>query len=115
MARAAADTLAELPLPIRSRLGQVPVFLADRPTVSQIESGIDARALGLFAGPTQIDGESSESTYNPAQITLFVRCLSDAFGLDEDELLDEVRVTVLHELGHYLGLDEDELGELGLG
>jgi predicted Zn-dependent protease with MMP-like domain len=54
--------------------------------------------------------ESAE--YMPDKITIFRRPLAEAFP-DPAELEEEIRVTVLHELAHYFGIDEDRLDELG--
>ena len=48
----------------------------------------------------------------PNRISIYRLPLEDEFP-DEDELREEIRITVLHELGHYFGLDEDRLAELG--
>jgi predicted Zn-dependent protease with MMP-like domain len=50
----------------------------------------------------------------PAQIILFLENIDEMVDGDEEEFRDEVRVTLIHELGHYLGLDEDELDRRGL-
>ncbi len=50
--------------------------------------------------------------YLPDKITIFRRPLVESFP-DEDELREEIRITVLHELAHYFGIDEDRLDELG--
>lgn len=50
--------------------------------------------------------------YLPDKITIFRRPLVDSFP-DPRELEDEIRITVLHELAHYFGIDEDRLDELG--
>jgi predicted Zn-dependent protease with MMP-like domain len=76
----------------------------------QVE-GIEADTLGLFVG-----GEFAHEldVPVPAQIILF---LENIFGMvegDEDGFRQEVRITLVHELGHYLGLDEDDLEERGL-
>ena len=52
------------------------------------------------------------SPYLPDKITIFRRPLAEAFP-DPDELQEEIRITVLHELAHYFGIDEDRLDELG--
>ena len=52
--------------------------------------------------------------YMPDKITIFRRPLVRSFR-DEDELQEEIRITVLHELAHYFGIDEDRLDELGYG
>jgi predicted Zn-dependent protease with MMP-like domain len=55
--------------------------------------------------------ESAE--YMPDKITVFRRPLVEEFGHDPAELEREIRITVLHELAHYFGIDEDRLDELG--
>jgi predicted Zn-dependent protease with MMP-like domain len=55
--------------------------------------------------------ESEE--YMPDKITIFRRPLVEEFGHDPRELEREIRITVLHELAHYFGIDEDRLEELG--
>jgi predicted Zn-dependent protease with MMP-like domain len=57
--------------------------------------------------------ESEE--YMPDKITIFRRPLVEEFGHDARELEHEIRITVLHELAHYFGIDEDRLEELGYG
>jgi predicted Zn-dependent protease with MMP-like domain len=57
--------------------------------------------------------ESAE--YMPDKITIFRRPLVEEFGHDPAELEEEIRITVLHELAHYFGIDEDRLDELGYG
>ena len=52
--------------------------------------------------------------YLPDKITIFRRPLVEAFP-DPEELEEEIRITVLHELAHYFGIDEDRLDELGYG
>jgi predicted Zn-dependent protease with MMP-like domain len=110
----AARTIAQLPERFRRRIGNVPIFLEARPSVALIRDGFDSRALGLFFGPSQIEVQPYEPSSEPTGITLFTHCLWDTFGLDEAELLEEVRVTVLHEVGHFLGLDEEDVAALGL-
>jgi predicted Zn-dependent protease with MMP-like domain len=51
--------------------------------------------------------------YMPARISIYRRPLEDDFGDDPARLEDEIRITVLHELAHYFGIDEDRLDELG--
>ena len=58
-------------------------------------------------------GLFSEEPYMPAVVTIYRRPLVEDFGDDAAELEHEIRVTVLHELAHYFGFDEDRLDELG--
>jgi predicted Zn-dependent protease with MMP-like domain len=51
--------------------------------------------------------------YMPARISIYRRPLEEDFGHDPAELEAEIRITVLHELAHYFGIDEDRLDELG--
>lgn len=111
---AAERTLADLPSELQARMAHVPVLLQPRPSPSLVAEGFDARALGLFEGPNLIESSTCDSIASPTSITLYVNCLFDAFGDDEGELLEQVRVTVLHEVGHYFGLNEQQLAELGL-
>ena len=53
--------------------------------------------------------------FMPARIAIYRRPLEEDFGHDPTRLEEEIRVTVLHELAHYFGIDEDRLDELGYG
>jgi predicted Zn-dependent protease with MMP-like domain len=59
--------------------------------------------LGLF----------EEAPYMPAKVTIYRRPLEADFGHDSELLEQEIRITVLHELAHYFGIDEERLDELG--
>lgn len=110
IAEVAEETLATLPPELADRLSNVAVVLTDRPEEALVAEAFDPRAYGLFEGPT--DGVDTLAA--PSRIVLFVANLVADFG-DEDEVLDEqVRTTVLHEIGHFFGLDEDEVEALGL-
>jgi predicted Zn-dependent protease with MMP-like domain len=60
-------------------------------------------------------GLFEEAPYMPAKVTIYRRPLEEEFGDDPDLLEHEIRVTVLHELAHYFGIDEERLHELGYG
>ena len=60
-------------------------------------------------------GLFQEEPYMPAKVSIYRRPLVEDFGDDPAELEHEIRVTVLHELAHYFGFDEDRLDELGYG
>ncbi len=104
-------TLEELPAPLRERAKQLLVTFERRPNEGLIADGIEADSLGLFTG-----AEFAEEGHAPLppQIILFLENLWDYSEGDEDIYCDEVCTTFLHELGHYLGLDEDDLFERGL-
>ncbi len=98
--------LAALPAPLAERARQVSVLLERVPDPDE-----ESDLLGLFTGP-ELAEDASEML--PPQITLFLENIWDEAGRIESAFRNEVRITYLHELGHYLGLDEDELMLRGL-
>jgi predicted Zn-dependent protease with MMP-like domain len=104
-------TLAALPKPLRERAEKLPVTFERQPNVDLQAEGIEADTLGLFTGPEFADEENIPM---PPQIILFLENIWDVAETDEKLFREEVRTTFLHELGHYLGLDEDDLTERGL-
>lgn len=77
------------------------------------EEAIDEDLLGLFEGCSLADGEPELPGHLP-RIRLFLDNLWDHAEGDMSTFREEVRITWLHELGHYLGLDEDQVAALGL-
>jgi len=104
-------TLAALPKPLRERAEKLPVTFERQPNAGLQADGIEPDTLGLFTGPEFAD---EENVPLPPQIILFLENIRDFAGGSEEFFREEVRTTFLHELGHYLGLDEDELTERGL-
>ena len=104
-------TLAALPEPLHERAKQLPVTFERRPSVDLQADGIEVDTLGLFTGAEL--AEEGEIPL-PPQIILFIENLGKFAEGDENVFGEEVRTTFLHELGHYLGLGEDELAERGL-
>ncbi len=99
--RAALDSL---PAEIARALRNVAVVVED-------ENPEDPDLLGLYEGvPLPERGDEAGSL--PDRIAIYRLPLEDEFP-DPRDLQREIRITVLHELGHYFGLDEDRLGELG--
>lgn len=103
----------ELPGVWRARLQGVPLLVQPLPTEDMVRGGLDPRALGLFEGPTHMDTEGFDQAPVPTRIVLFAENLALDFP-EADDFREQVRVTVLHELGHYFGLDEDDMVRLGL-
>ncbi|MFL5950978.1 MAG: metallopeptidase family protein [Gaiellaceae bacterium] len=90
------QALDALPPDLARNLENVAVVVEDENTD---QPGV----LGLF----------QEAPYLPAKITIYRRPLEGAFGRDPARLEHEIRVTVLHEVAHYFGIDEQRLAELG--
>ena len=104
-------TLAALPKPLREQAQKLPVTFERRPNAGLQADGIEVDTLGLFTGAEFADEGASVL---PAQIILFLENLWDFAEGDEEIFCEEVHTTFLHELGHFLGLDEDDLTERGL-
>ena len=113
----AADTVAatqrRLPPDIRAAARVVPVHYEEEPHPSVLAEGFEPDILGLFTGSPH-GTELSETNPSPPQILLYINNLWDYAEEDVEIFRDEVRLTYLHELGHYLGWDEDEVAERGL-
>jgi predicted Zn-dependent protease with MMP-like domain len=104
-------TLAELPLPLREQAQKLPVIFERMPNLGLQADGIDPETLGLFTGA---DFADTNGTLLPPEIILFLGNLWDFAEADEKIFREEIRTTFLHELGHFFGLDEDDLAERGL-
>ena len=106
-------TLAELPAPLREKARALPVTFERAPNAAHRRDGILADTLGLFVGSEFAYAETTALPL-PPQIILFLANLWDQAEADEEIFREEVRTTFMHELGHYLGLDEEDLFERGL-
>jgi predicted Zn-dependent protease with MMP-like domain len=102
-----------LPAEVRAAASAVPVCYEPAPNAALLAEGWEPDILGLFVGHAH--GEAlSDTQALPPQILLFIENLWDYAEGDESAYRDEVRLTYLHELGHYLGWDEDEIARRGL-
>lgn len=108
--------LSEVPGEFASALEEVPVEIRDHPTAEQRRKvGVTDRSLllGLYQG-SPLTQRSVEAPPMPAVIYIFQNDIELA-SASEAELVAQVRKTVLHEIGHHFGLDEDDLKNLGYG
>jgi predicted Zn-dependent protease with MMP-like domain len=106
-------TLAALPTPLRERAEALPVTFESQPNAAMRRDGIEQDTLGLFVGP-EFGEEETTALPLPPQIILYLENIWDMAETDEEVFRDEVHTTYLHELGHYLGLNEDDLFDRGL-
>lgn len=113
VARYAEQALERLPAQFRDRLSNVAVMVEDRPSKELVSEGFDPRALALFEGSDDFDQRSTQPAPSPTRIVLFAANLLADFE-DRAALEHEIWISVLHEVGHYFGLDEDEVAALGL-
>jgi predicted Zn-dependent protease with MMP-like domain len=100
---------------VRSALDELPPNLASALTnvavVVEDENPDDPDLYGLYHG-VPLPERSDMAGMPPDTISIYRRPLEESFP-DPEELREEIRITVLHELAHYFGLDEDRLAELG--
>ena len=109
--------LAGLPAPFSKVLEEVPVEIRNRPTRRELrELGLDEDELllGVYHGRPLTERSVEDSGRLPDVIYIFQEDVELACD-SEEELVREVRTTVLHEIGHHFGMDEEDLDGLGYG
>jgi predicted Zn-dependent protease with MMP-like domain len=109
--------LSELPPQFAEFLEEVPVEIRNRPTKKELrELGLTGNhlLLGLYRGRPRTERSVLDSGALPDVIFVFQEDIEQV-SRNEDELVEQVRTTVLHEIGHHFGLDEQDLDELGYG
>ena len=109
------EALSTIPMPFAAALEEVAIVIDDEPTSEQrtqneIEDG--DTLYGLYEGIPRTEWGADWLT-EPNRIVLFRLPLEADFA-DPDDLADEVWVTVVHELAHHLGIDDDRLHALGV-
>jgi predicted Zn-dependent protease with MMP-like domain len=109
-------SFAELPERVRNELSEVRVLVQPLPERHLLTGGsppLPPDILGLFVGRHLLERSHSDPPDEPVAIYLFRRNLLRSCA-DREELEREIRITLQHEVGHLLGLDEDDLEEWGL-
>ena len=101
-----ADALDSLPEELGALMENVAVMVEDRSRQRSL--------LGLYQGVPLTQRDNGYAGVMPDRITIYrenicARCTS------EDEVVEQVRITVIHEVGHHFGIDDDRLHELGWG
>ena len=105
--------VAELPSDLRTLAERVPVFCEWEMAEHWLEEGVADDSMGLFSGPALNEPTDPDCLESPS-ITFFLAELCDYCGEDLPTFDEEVRITYIHEFGHYLGLNESELEARGL-
>ncbi|GEM_PF-63232 len=115
--KALEKALASLPDKVRDYLRNVAILAEDLPSkddLNQAEPPLSPNSLGLFRGtPGPQQSVSDPWSTWPSAIVLYQRNL-ERFARDREEMEEEIAVTLLHEVGHFLGLDEAQVAALGL-
>lgn len=99
-----------LPSHFRELLQNVVISVQDYASDELLDEMEEDELLGLYIGTPLTERHFDDSFLLPDQILLFQRALEDTCETDE-ELEEEVRVTLVHEVGHFFGLSEDEIEE----
>ena len=102
-----------LPSDLRTLAEQVPVYCEWEMADHWLEEGVADDSMGLFSGPALNEPTDPDCLESPS-ITIFLAELWDYCGEDLQTFDEEVRITYIHEFGHYLGLNESELESRGL-
>ncbi len=115
--KAVEDALASLPEPVRRYLSNVAIAVEDVPSDSDLLSSdppLSPAVLGLFRGSPYGQKASMDPwSHFPSSIVLYQRNL-ERFARSRADLIEQIGVTLVHEVGHFLGLDEEDLWERGL-
>jgi predicted Zn-dependent protease with MMP-like domain len=111
-----ARVVDRLPKEFRQQLRNVEFIVEVRPSKELMRAeGLDPdqdTLYGIYEGVPLPERSALDPPLLPDKITLFAEPLLQDFT-DPDELREEIRLTVLHEIAHYFGMDEDEIEELG--
>jgi len=135
--RIVEDVIRALPARYAALLDEISIVVLDEPTPEMLrdlgldprEPGIADEICGLHTGTALTERSVEQGADLPTQVHLFRRGIVELAGGwqrktiteegetfqvgGEEEIYEEIRITLLHELGHHFGLDEDDLGRLG--
>lgn len=109
--------LATMPEEFEEFLEEVPIEIKDHPTREQMRSvhlGANSLLMGLYVGRPRTRRSVEDSGTMPDLIYIFQRSIEQVCN-SKDELVEQVRKTVLHEIGHHFGMSESDLDALGYG
>ena len=107
--RLVEEALDALPAKFRRKMDNVAVVVEDAP--AQEPDTLQDLRMGVFEGVPATERSVWDAPAGPARIVLYQKNI-EAVCETEDEIREEVRLTVLHELGHYFGMTEDQLEDV---
>lgn len=111
---AVLSAIDSLPAAIQKLIANVPVISTDYPTAETVADGVDPRSLGLFSGVPLGDKPSVGGSPHLDTILLF-QCNLDQNATNRADLEREIEITVVHEVGHFFGLTDEQLEAMGYG
>lgn len=100
------EALRSLPSGLQEAMSNVEIVVED-------ENPDDPDLFGLYTGIPLTERDSGYAGALPDKIEIYRLPLEQEFGHDAELLEEEIRITVLHELAHHFGIDDDRLAELG--
>ena len=108
------EALENLPRSIREYVAGVPILVEEFPGPELVmDERLSPQLLGLFMGVPRTEALATEQVPGLDRILLFKGNLQKICR-DREELIEQIQITLRHEIGHYLGLDENDLERLGL-
>ena len=115
--KAVQEALASIPQQFEPYMESLVVDVEDRPSrelLAEMEIDDETELLGLYHGTPLTERSVEWPPMLPDRVTIYQRNL-EAICRTRQELVHEIRATVLHEVGHHFGMDEEDLDELGFG
>ena len=109
------EAIDSIPRRFAEAIANVAIVVEDRPSaelLDEMEMGPDDVLLGLYQGIPLPERQWAHGNVLPDRITLFQREIEDDCEDDEDEIVVTIGETLIHELGHYFGLSEEEIMEI---
>jgi predicted Zn-dependent protease with MMP-like domain len=109
------EAIDAIPARFAREVKNVAICIEDEPSdelLDDMEMGPDDILLGLYQGVPLPERGAGHGNVLPDRITLFQRTIEEECDGDEDEIVVAIGETLIHELGHYFGLSEDEIMEI---
>ncbi|MEO8481788.1 MAG: metallopeptidase family protein [Acidobacteriota bacterium] len=108
------EALASIPTRFRDAIVNVAIVVEDEPNpdqLAEVDATSDETLLGLYEGTPLPDRGWAHGNTLPDKVTLFQHPIEDA-SEDDDDIVVAIGETLIHELGHYFGLSEEEIEEI---
>jgi len=108
------EALSTIPARFRDAMENIAIVVEDQPSTEQLnEVGVEPpdTLLGLYEGTPLTERPWADGNRLPDKVTLFQGPIEEA-SADEDDLVVAIGETLIHEIGHYFGLSEDEIEEI---
>ncbi|HSL41462.1 MAG TPA: metallopeptidase family protein [Desulforhopalus sp.] len=115
--RVVAQAIDRIPEELRGHLVNLVISVQPRPSgelLAEMGFAPDEELFGIFTGVPLTERSVTDPPLYPDTIQIFQEPL-EAYCLDLEELIEEIEITVVHEIAHFLGFDDDQLEALGYG